>query len=565
MGIKGFQTFLEKNQGVLSKVKVSNTTIVIDGSELLYTLHSNCNAKGRGNYRVFREQIMKFVKNMQKCRIKPIIIFDGFKFEDNHERYIERRQIRIGRPTKAYFCEMVLRQTLTSLKVAWSNGRKDTDEDIAAISKLLDAPVVSNDTIFCAYNLEAGFLPLRSFKWKEVRRGSVMAQKFQIDNFAETYNMDRQAMSAMAPIFDNNDFQNFVEIRQMIKVHNVSKYIDWSRRNNLEEIVENLMSEEIRNKLQQRIEKHQNPRVQANLLRELKEKLPEENKTWLEVGQDRQENEEINERISADLICRINKNDLPYWIASIMIQQKSGGDLVRFLPLINSDPPQFPSPHESTKQLRKVAYQVLIGEGEINEFDRVQLRYEATEPISVERNLDVEALRLDDFEPNASIIQLRREFLLQNLIEDVEKRDLFFRKEKDLSDDLKLVIPATIFWMEKCSPPSESVQALAAVFALTQDCFEGDQVRPMQRKYSSKPDIDSQFTFWFAQWQVTVGEAIAVVQLLGPCMPIPIIASLFDEDTVKIVYDELQQTNKIDWGAKGEAEQLYNNICSLLF
>ena len=67
------------------------------------------------------------------------------------------------------FTEKVFKQTAKEMGVPWILARHDADEDIAAISQLLDVPVLANDTVFCAYRLPAGFLPLKSFDWKNVR------------------------------------------------------------------------------------------------------------------------------------------------------------------------------------------------------------------------------------------------------------------------------------------------------------------------------------------------------------------------------------------------------------
>lgn len=64
--------------------------------------------------------------------------------------------------------DLVLKQTAAEMDVPCFMARNNTDEDIAALSRFLDAPVLATDSIFCAYKLPAGFIHMKTFNWKNV-------------------------------------------------------------------------------------------------------------------------------------------------------------------------------------------------------------------------------------------------------------------------------------------------------------------------------------------------------------------------------------------------------------
>ena len=70
--------------------------------------------------------------------------------------------------TTQIYSEYVFKQTAKELGVPYFVARHNSDEDLAALSQLLNAPVLATDTMFCAYYLQAGCIPLKFFDWKNV-------------------------------------------------------------------------------------------------------------------------------------------------------------------------------------------------------------------------------------------------------------------------------------------------------------------------------------------------------------------------------------------------------------
>ena len=66
-----------------------------------------------------------------------------------------------------FFAELVFKQTAKELGVPFFVAGNNTDNNLAAISRILNAPVLANDTIFCAYHLDAGWIYLNDFVWKK--------------------------------------------------------------------------------------------------------------------------------------------------------------------------------------------------------------------------------------------------------------------------------------------------------------------------------------------------------------------------------------------------------------
>lgn len=198
MGVKGFQSFLKKNPSISQKINLSETTLVIDANNLTCALfcnlcqtqeHLRCDLYG-GDLVVYSEAVKEFFKSLEKCRIKPVLVFDGSvigkKSTKNQlvlkEREIYRRGAQRFEAVKSasednHRIDLILPQTLHSafrnivseLGIQITQTPYEADSHIARVAHDLDCHVLTNDSDFLIYSLPKGFILLDFFHYKDVK------------------------------------------------------------------------------------------------------------------------------------------------------------------------------------------------------------------------------------------------------------------------------------------------------------------------------------------------------------------------------------------------------------
>uniref|UniRef100_A0A4W5KWZ3 Uncharacterized protein n=1 Tax=Hucho hucho TaxID=62062 RepID=A0A4W5KWZ3_9TELE len=141
-----------------------------------------------GDYDAFEDQVCKFFKALRDCDIDPFVIVDGGSdyTDKKFETLKERAQSRINRANSLSMglqgsggvlptlIKHVFKQVLSSLKVPFAQCICEADQDIASLARSWNCPVLSNDSDFYIFDIQAGFLPTSHFHWQKVsvQRGS---------------------------------------------------------------------------------------------------------------------------------------------------------------------------------------------------------------------------------------------------------------------------------------------------------------------------------------------------------------------------------------------------------
>ncbi len=235
MGVRGLKTYIESsNRNYLRSWAFRDNRLIIDGCNLYYTLYFDINLDQRhgGDYDAFEEMIIRFFENLRACDIHPYVVLDG---GDDHtdkkwDTLIQRKQDKInaaiamseGRKAKVLpiLVKDVFRQLLHKLKVPLIQCLEEADWEIAALAKEWCCPVLSNDSDFYIFNLEAGFLPITLFQWENVevdRRTNkkfIHAKHFTIRKFCETFNMNANLLPVFASIL-GNDYVKLQNIKNL--------------------------------------------------------------------------------------------------------------------------------------------------------------------------------------------------------------------------------------------------------------------------------------------------------------------------------------------------------------
>lgn len=226
MGVQGLWSYIQEHQDkYFQDCKLKDTKLVIDGSNLLYFLYNHFENKNiyGGNYNHFYTKCRAFFNTLLKCKILPIVVFDGADDPDNMklETILKRLDARFSRVKKWKTKEILpilskplLYQILDELKVPHIATVYEADKEIAVLASRYECPVVTNDSDFYVYDLKGGSISMEYMIKKErtdingsfyipvklYRRDAVLKELFKMEN-------DELIFSVFATL-TGNDFFN---------------------------------------------------------------------------------------------------------------------------------------------------------------------------------------------------------------------------------------------------------------------------------------------------------------------------------------------------------------------
>ena len=199
MGVRGLQTFLKKNEHLLAdRTDVSDCSLVIDANNLLIRLYVGSALDRDGpDYRSdiyggdlvsYGQLIREFFKNLEKCKITAVLVFDGSavgkhalkNFIGSKERELYKRGLeRFNRARlmsefpvddeiiMPQSMNVLFRNIATEFGIQRKQAPYEADQHIARIANELNCPVLTNDSDFFIYSLKRGFILLDSFDYKK--------------------------------------------------------------------------------------------------------------------------------------------------------------------------------------------------------------------------------------------------------------------------------------------------------------------------------------------------------------------------------------------------------------
>ncbi|KAK2902715.1 hypothetical protein Q8A67_007428 [Cirrhinus molitorella] len=235
MGVRGLKTYIEsRDRNYLRSWAFRDKRLIIDGCNLYYILYFDYKLDQihGGDYDAFEELIIQFFENLRACDIEPYVVLDGGADHTDKklDTLLERKQERInaafalsvGRKGKVLpvLVKEVFRQLLHKLKVPLVQCLEEADWEIAALAKEWNCPVLSNDSDFYIFNLDAGFLPITHFEWDKVKvdrrtnKKFIQAKHFTVRKFCASFNMSADLLPVFASIL-GNDYVKLQNIRQL--------------------------------------------------------------------------------------------------------------------------------------------------------------------------------------------------------------------------------------------------------------------------------------------------------------------------------------------------------------
>lgn len=166
MGIKGLSKYINANQNsILEQFYLYNSQVVIDGHSLclrLYDSHDGFSEFG-GDYDKYAACVNNFFKDLDKCNIIPYVLFDG-SHETRKLRTVYKRLGQTIRRTANYtqnpdgqipplLVRDVFIDVLKERKVSYTVCEYEADNEIAALAKRLNCPVLSSDSDYFVYDV----------------------------------------------------------------------------------------------------------------------------------------------------------------------------------------------------------------------------------------------------------------------------------------------------------------------------------------------------------------------------------------------------------------------------
>uniref|UniRef100_A0A674AN30 Asteroid homolog 1a n=1 Tax=Salmo trutta TaxID=8032 RepID=A0A674AN30_SALTR len=240
MGIQGLTSFIEN---VLQNYNFTTSKLIIDGSNLFHFLYFNSSVDQQhgGDYDDFEDQVCKFFKALRDCGIDPFVIIDGGSdHTDNKFKTLrERAQSKINNlsiglqgdriiPTLA---KQVFKQVLSCLEVPFAQCIFEADQEIASLAEKWNCPVLSNDSDFYIFDIQAGYLPFSHFQWQNVsvQHGSsqnyIPCKLYTTTSFCTHFKIDRQLLPVFAAIA-GNDYVNLYNMGHRSE----PRLLDWLAR-----------------------------------------------------------------------------------------------------------------------------------------------------------------------------------------------------------------------------------------------------------------------------------------------------------------------------------------------
>lgn len=229
MGVRGLTTYINYNrEAILDHFYLYNSRLVIDGYSLCAQLYSslNCFSAFGGDYDKYALHVKNFFKNLHKCNVTPYVLFDGShetrKLRTAYSRlsskiYGASRLDPVTQGSLQIFPLLlrdVFMEVMIEMDVPYTVCEFEADDEIAALARHLNCPVLSYDSDFFIYNVL--YIPFKTLETKphalEENGNKVYALEckiYKIENLTDHFGLNKEMMPLLATLLGND----FVEKR----------------------------------------------------------------------------------------------------------------------------------------------------------------------------------------------------------------------------------------------------------------------------------------------------------------------------------------------------------------
>ncbi|KAJ8729677.1 hypothetical protein PYW08_001258 [Mythimna loreyi] len=179
MGVRGLTTYINhKERAFLQDFLLHDCCLVIDGHSLCAQLYRllNCFSAFGGDYDKFFSYVRNFFKNIRKCGITAYVLFDGSYEHRKLRTAYSRLRSKIFGASKLdpvtqgslqifpLLIRDVFIEALIDMNVPYTVCEFEADDEIAALARHLNCPVLSYDSDFFIYNVL--YVPFNTLDFK---------------------------------------------------------------------------------------------------------------------------------------------------------------------------------------------------------------------------------------------------------------------------------------------------------------------------------------------------------------------------------------------------------------
>uniref|UniRef100_A0A674C742 Protein asteroid homolog 1-like n=1 Tax=Salmo trutta TaxID=8032 RepID=A0A674C742_SALTR len=576
MGIQGLARFIDDHGAILTDDQFRNSKLIIDGTYLYHSLYFNScvDQQHGGDYDDFEDQVCKFFKALRDCGIEPyVIIHGGSDFSDKKfETQLHHVQSRIntannlskglqGSGLLPILIKQVFKQVLSSLKVPFAQCIFEADQEIASLAERWNCPVMSNNSDFYIFDIQAGYLPFFHFQWQNAStqrwssQNYIPCKRYTTTSFCRHFNINRQLLPVFAAIA-GIDYVNLDKICFPIR---------WE---------DNLPMEPNRNP-------SKNPRADMLLkwlasFQEQQEAL--DNVPRLIVSRNNQHNMDsalqalslstetyqlqpgclerffIKDKAPDPSHLPDHLSVLPDWTLLPLMKGTLSSSIIHILQLrpviqgVQVEDHSFPSGNNTSRPVRQVVFGLLLGERrEVEEYDREGINLTSSMVKAILPRA-AQQMQLDMLNQ-----VLRLEVFLETL--GVSQSTL-----NGLPSHLELPVAVTYYWLRHAHPQPDHplLQALllglvygelcrqrktndSSLFCVSGFIEEGpvlERLRGLIQRGAS--NLDLAVAHAYSQWQRCMRDVLDLNQLLCFPLPEPQIAWLYRGTLVHQLVDELR-------------------------
>ncbi|KOB69736.1 Protein asteroid [Operophtera brumata] len=168
MGVRGLTTYINYNENAfLQTFLLHDSCLIIDGHSLCAQLYRrlSCFSAFGGDYDKFAAYVRNFFKNLRKCNVVSYVIFDGSYEHRKLKTAYSRLRSKINGASRLdpvtqgslqifpLLIRDVFIEALSDVSVPYTVCEFEADDEIAAMARHLNCPVLSYDSDFFIYNV----------------------------------------------------------------------------------------------------------------------------------------------------------------------------------------------------------------------------------------------------------------------------------------------------------------------------------------------------------------------------------------------------------------------------
>ncbi|XP_078347193.1 single-strand DNA endonuclease ASTE1-like [Oculina patagonica] len=202
MGVRGLINYINDIETLWTQIELRRTKLIIDGSSLCNYLYESSDFDSRygGQYYEFYNVVLSFFDALDSKGVESFVILDGAQDSSGKKLDTDKKRAKEMIETSdklAYhslstdflpplLSKLVFIQALRDRGIKFAVCDSEAGAEIAILANAWNCPVLSNDSDFFIFDIEAGYIPLFSLNWKSVRLPSKifhrrkLASHFQI-------------------------------------------------------------------------------------------------------------------------------------------------------------------------------------------------------------------------------------------------------------------------------------------------------------------------------------------------------------------------------------------------